>query len=173
MTTGQVLDQLAVSELKQWHFVHVVLVKRPFEQLPYSTGVLCCDESVWAVKLVFSHLSIQVKGSWSAAVRRAEARSLEKNLCWCLPSAPPWEPHVKTDTCSLIALSQDPDCVCVCLYDSRFLCVPLNLGLCDCVSAKPSGKPHTSGPYIPDKQCQRGLMANAAGNAQRHPENAL
>lgn len=50
---------------------------------------------------------------------------LEKLRCWYLPSAPSWEPHVKTDTCSLIALSQGPDCVCVCLDDSRLLSEPL------------------------------------------------
>lgn len=44
----------------------------------------------------------------------------EKQKWWgCLSFRPPWEPHVKSDTCFLIALSQDPDCVC--LYDIRVL----------------------------------------------------
>lgn len=142
-TTGQVLDQLAVSEFV-WHFVHVVLVKRNNSHSPLECCVVMSRWERW--RWCFPTSPSRWRAPGLRLWEEPKWGVWEKNLCWCLPSAPPWEPHVKTDTCSLIALSQDPDCACVCLYDSRFLCVPLNLGLCDCVSAKPSGKPHTSGP---------------------------
>lgn len=57
---------------------------------------------------------MQVRGSRPAMTNHSGFLSvrtaLGKNLCWYLLCEPPWESHVKTDTCSPIALSQGSDC---------------------------------------------------------------
>lgn len=81
-------------------------------------------------------------------------RRLEKLCCWYLPCVPPWEPHVKTDTCSLTALSQGPGRVRVCLYDSKLLGEPL-IWVCGTVLVQSPTGNKLQGAPPPDKHCRR------------------
>lgn len=94
--------------------------------------------------------SLGGSGGRGEETRERRKRTLEKKLCCCyLPCEPPWEPHVKTDTCSLAALSQGPGRVRVCLYDSKLLGEPL-IWVCGTVLVKsPAGNKLQAPPHAP------------------------